>query len=64
MPVFRPQFPDYWDMLPSGAVYATASSNVFLHGNTEFAGNYAGDDGGKPNTIRADISVISPLVEQ
>ena len=44
-------------MLPSGSVYAT-SSDVYLHGNTEFDGNYADGRGGEPTTTYVHISAI------
>ena len=40
------RFSSHWNMLPSGAIYASSSSDVLLYGNTEFVGNFA-DDGGK-----------------
>ena len=49
--------------MPSGAVDA-AYSNVSLHGYKEFAGNYAADNGGKPNTTCGEISTMAPLEEQ
>ena len=52
----------HWNLFPAGAVYAM-SSDVSLHGDTEFSSNYA-RDGGKPITTCTDISAMPPYVEQ